>query len=198
MIEGLNFEDVWSEDIDDDALLFGEGLGLDSLDAVEIMVSSVRYASYKVRPGDTWWGVAKKHKVSVEALQATNKKGAAGKLQIGQALKIPGVAALAKAEKADAGEWAAKRANYVVREGDTLWGIAKQFKMDAATLSKANNLSSKALKVGQKIYVPDMGGARTMAAKAKAATMRVRVYSSRGGTALVSREIGRASCRERV
>lgn len=150
--------------------------------------SSTRYASYKVRPGDTWWGVAKKHKVSVEALQAANKKGAAGKLQIGQALKIPGVAALAKAEKADAGEWAAKRANYVVREGDTLWGIAKQFKMDAATLSKANNLSSKALKVGQKIYVPDMGGARTMAAKAKAAAVRQKLahYKVRQGDSLWS------------
>ena len=50
--------------------------------------SSARYASYKVRPGDTWWGVAKKHKVSVEALQAANKKGAAGKLQIGQGIRL--------------------------------------------------------------------------------------------------------------
>lgn len=38
LIEGLNLEDVRPEDIDDDAPLFGEGLGLDSLDAVEIVV----------------------------------------------------------------------------------------------------------------------------------------------------------------
>ena len=38
LIEGLNLEDVRPEDIDDDAPLFGEGLGLDSLDSVEIVV----------------------------------------------------------------------------------------------------------------------------------------------------------------
>ena len=69
-----------------------------------------------------------------------------------------------------------------------LASIAKQFKMNAATLSKANNLSSKALKVGQKIYVPDMGGARTMAAKAKAAAVRQKLahYKVRQGDSLWS------------
>ena len=38
LIEELNMEDVSPEDIDDDAPLFGEGLGLDSLDAVELVV----------------------------------------------------------------------------------------------------------------------------------------------------------------
>ncbi|PTN38126.1 phosphopantetheine-binding protein [Desulfonatronum sp. SC1] len=38
LVEELNLEDVSPEDIDDDAPLFGEGLGLDSLDAVELVV----------------------------------------------------------------------------------------------------------------------------------------------------------------
>jgi len=38
LIEGLNLEDVRAEDIKDDDPLFGEGLGLDSLDAVELVV----------------------------------------------------------------------------------------------------------------------------------------------------------------
>ncbi|MFP4169078.1 MAG: phosphopantetheine-binding protein [Desulfonatronovibrionaceae bacterium] len=38
LIEGLNLEDVRAEDIKDDEPLFGEGLGLDSLDAVELVV----------------------------------------------------------------------------------------------------------------------------------------------------------------
>lgn len=38
IIEVLNLEDVTSEDIDNDAPLFGEGLGLDSIDALELIV----------------------------------------------------------------------------------------------------------------------------------------------------------------
>jgi acyl carrier protein len=38
IVEDLNLEEINPEDIEDDAPLFGEGLGLDSLDAVEIVV----------------------------------------------------------------------------------------------------------------------------------------------------------------
>ncbi len=38
IIQQLNLEDQKPEDIDADAPLFGEGMGLDSIDALEIMV----------------------------------------------------------------------------------------------------------------------------------------------------------------
>ena len=38
MIEGLKLEDVQEEDIDDSAPIFVEGLGLDSIDALELVV----------------------------------------------------------------------------------------------------------------------------------------------------------------
>lgn len=38
IIEVLNLEDVKPEDIDNDTPLFGEGLGLDSIDALELIV----------------------------------------------------------------------------------------------------------------------------------------------------------------
>ena len=38
IIEVLNLEDMQPEDIDDQAPLFGEGLGLDSIDALELIV----------------------------------------------------------------------------------------------------------------------------------------------------------------
>jgi len=38
LIEELNLEEMTPEDIDPDAPLFGEGLGLDSIDALEIIL----------------------------------------------------------------------------------------------------------------------------------------------------------------
>ncbi|MBQ9339611.1 MAG: acyl carrier protein [Paludibacteraceae bacterium] len=38
IIEALNLEDLTPEDINDDAPLFGEGLGLDSIDALELFM----------------------------------------------------------------------------------------------------------------------------------------------------------------
>lgn len=38
IIEALNLEDMTADDIDAQAPLFGEGLGLDSIDALELIV----------------------------------------------------------------------------------------------------------------------------------------------------------------
>ena len=38
IIEALNLEEMTPDDIDADAPLFGEGLGLDSIDALELIV----------------------------------------------------------------------------------------------------------------------------------------------------------------
>ena len=38
LIEQLNLEDLTIADIEDDAPLFGDGLGLDSIDALELIV----------------------------------------------------------------------------------------------------------------------------------------------------------------
>ena len=38
IIEALNLEDITPEDIDSKAPLFGDGLGLDSIDALELII----------------------------------------------------------------------------------------------------------------------------------------------------------------
>lgn len=38
IVEQLNLEDISVEDINDDDILFGDGLGLDSIDALELIV----------------------------------------------------------------------------------------------------------------------------------------------------------------
>lgn len=38
IIEALNLEDITADEIEDDAPLFNEGLGLDSVDAIELII----------------------------------------------------------------------------------------------------------------------------------------------------------------
>jgi acyl carrier protein len=47
LIEGLNLEELTPDEIDDNAPLFNEGLGLDSVDAIELIV--VLDANYNVK-----------------------------------------------------------------------------------------------------------------------------------------------------
>lgn len=48
IIEQLNLEDISISDIKDDAPLFGDGLGLDSIDALELIVLLEKYHGVKV------------------------------------------------------------------------------------------------------------------------------------------------------
>lgn len=49
IIEELNLEDVAIEEIEDDAPLFGEGLELDSLDAVELVVQVQKHFGVEIK-----------------------------------------------------------------------------------------------------------------------------------------------------
>lgn len=139
-----------------------------------VVSRQTQYASYRVKPGDTWWGISREYKVSVAVLQKANNGSRIKTLRVGQSLRIPGQGSASDSDSiADARKWASKRANYLVRKGDTVWSIAKQFKTDPSSLLKANGLeSSSVLKIGQKLYVPDAGSADVKVAKAHADAVR--------------------------
>jgi len=52
LIEGLRLEDIAPADLSPDAALFGGGLGLDSIDALEIGVMLDRNYGIKITSGD--------------------------------------------------------------------------------------------------------------------------------------------------
>ncbi len=52
IIRDLFLEDITPEEIDDNVPLFGEGLGLDSLDAVELVVIIQKHFNVEIRDMD--------------------------------------------------------------------------------------------------------------------------------------------------
>lgn len=52
IIKELFLEDITPEDIDDNSPLFGEGLGLDSLDAVELVVIVQKHYNVEIKDMD--------------------------------------------------------------------------------------------------------------------------------------------------
>jgi acyl carrier protein len=53
IIEELNLEDMKPADIKDNAPLFGDGLGLDSIDALELVVLLEKYHGVKITDEET-------------------------------------------------------------------------------------------------------------------------------------------------
>jgi membrane-bound lytic murein transglycosylase D len=103
---------------------------------------------YTVKRGDTLWGVARKHGVTVPALASANGLSSKSQLTAGARLEIPG----AGGATAPAGE--STRMTYKVRSGDTLSEIAEKFNVSVRQLMSWNNLrSSSSLRAGQRIVV---------------------------------------------
>ncbi|WP_178862931.1 phosphopantetheine-binding protein [Thiomicrorhabdus cannonii] len=52
IIDAVNLEDVTVEDIDPQAAIFNDGLGLDSIDALEISLALNKQYGIKIKSGD--------------------------------------------------------------------------------------------------------------------------------------------------
>lgn len=99
--------------------------------------------SYTVAAGDTLGTIAEKFGVSIDTIKWANDMRA-DRLSIGDALKIPPVTGIV----------------HKVREGDTIYTIAKKYKTDAQKIlnfpfNDFADLDTFALNVGQTLIVPD-------------------------------------------
>lgn len=65
IIETLDLEDIDSDDIDSEAALFGDGLGLDSIDALELGLAVAKRYDVKINAEDE---ATRAHFASVAAL----------------------------------------------------------------------------------------------------------------------------------
>lgn len=74
IIEALNLEDITPADIQDDAPLFGEGLGLDSIDALELFVMLDKQYGIKLQNKEEGKKVFRSVNTMAEYIQANRTK----------------------------------------------------------------------------------------------------------------------------
>ena len=98
--------------------------------------------TYVVKKGDSLYSIAKKYNtivneiIKLNGLKSTN-------LSIGQVLKIP------SNNSSSSNETIPSFTNYVVKKGDTLYGIAKNNNLTVDQIIKDNSLASNTLSIGQ-------------------------------------------------
>ena len=116
--------------------------------------------TYVVRPGDSLWNIARRHRVSTRQLARWNGMAPRDTLYPGQKLAIWHKPGLRKAvltahatSPAVTGE-TRQRIRYTVKQGESLWRISRRFNVSVSSLRKWNGLKKgQYLQPGQKLKV---------------------------------------------
>jgi membrane-bound lytic murein transglycosylase D len=125
--------------------------------AIQNRTRSGHKRSYRVKPGDSLWKIAKAHSISHRKLAAWNGMAPGDPLKVGQKLVIwvkkPQSSEISLLNLQPTGTQS--RLHYKVRRGDSLSRIAQRFKVSVADLKRWNTLDNKYLQPGQqlKLYV---------------------------------------------
>lgn len=98
--------------------------------------------TYIVAAGDSLYSIAKKFNTTVDELKNLNNK-TSNLLSIGEVLVVP-----------TNGTTSSNNENvYVVKAGDTLYSIARNYNTTVDRIKSLNNLSSNSLSIGQKLRI---------------------------------------------
>ena len=134
--------------------------------------------TYQVRDGESLEDIAKRHGVTPRTLRDLNKLSD-DKLAGGQSLLVPELPGRPTAEaKRPTVVASAKPAHsYRVRQGDTLWSVAKRLKVNPSELQRWNNLKGKSLRAGQVLTLrggaaPTVPARNSQVARSKSARTR--------------------------
>ena len=124
--------------------------------AAPVAVPTAAHAAteYVVVKGDSFYTIGKKNGVSVRAMQEANPGVDSSHLKIGQKLNVPSAAAHDTVVAAGAMEAAGTSPIHIVKSGETLLKIARQYGTSVKAIKSLNNLATDKIKVGQKLKVP--------------------------------------------
>jgi membrane-bound lytic murein transglycosylase D len=126
-------------------------------DPVERDYTTGEVIVYRVRRGDTLYGIARRYGTTSGAIAAASNIHVNDVLQVGQRLTVtPGVRSTAEARRLTGSDVAAASANvqaaskggsartHTVRRGDSLWRIAQQYDTTIDAICSLNSLSPDA------------------------------------------------------
>jgi membrane-bound lytic murein transglycosylase D len=106
---------------------------------------SSAHIEHTVHKGDTLYSLARKYSTTVGAIAKANRISVKQGLKIGTSLIIP---------SAQSRHAAVKPIKYMVKKGDTLWRISRQYDVSTADILHWNNLSSTAqIKPGDSLTI---------------------------------------------
>ena len=122
---------------------------------------------YKVKPGDTLYGISKSFDVSIEALKKENALEGNSinpqqilsipslkEKKVNEVVRTPSVSHPKKLSSETVKRTSAEMDSYVVRKGDSLFSISRKAGLPIEEIKKMNNLHTSALKIGQILLLP--------------------------------------------
>ena len=102
---------------------------------------------YTVEAGDNLFAIAKKYSTTVAAIREMNDMGNSSNIKIGQKLKIPGAA------KPAASSPKVEEITHVVKKGEGLWDISRQYGVTIEDIVKWNGLKDTKIKINEKLKI---------------------------------------------
>jgi len=100
--------------------------------------------THKVTKGDTLWGISKKYSVPLESILAFNNIKDKNTLSVGQIIKIP-------QDNLPAADYTM----HIVKKGETLWSITRQYNLTVDLILANNNIAnSELISIGQEMKIP--------------------------------------------
>jgi len=105
---------------------------------------------YTIKAGDTFYSIARRYNVSLDALLNANPNVNPDALYIGQVICIPGPTPPPPPQTCPIGT-----TPYIIRAGDTFYSIARRYNVSVDALIAANpNVNPDNLMIGQQICIP--------------------------------------------
>lgn len=124
-------------------LAIGQKLLIPKIDEEISTPSTPTGSVYTVKKGDTLYSIAGRYGITVDSLKIANGL-TSNNLKIGQKLTVPNNSSTTPSGST----------TYMVKSGDTLYGIATKYGVSVEDIKRVNGLSNNLLQIGQKLTIP--------------------------------------------